>query len=264
MNLNALLIIIMIFIAVALSMTSFILAKKQRKNEVSNISRQYNGKVSLKKNLPLTGMYSYLIRYAANKLSTENKTKEMVYTQAGNMRADIKKDISGKRLAIQNFLTTYQPEYEKRLIAGHFVDDSGNLSPENVNLVANELYIFYKERTIQLNRSALSDGISPTDFFRLKKEMQGDIVGAYILFNINKAMCYVGQSKRVYFRVNQHFTGEGNPDVYADYKYGNNFRIKIIRLNDSGYYDLDKLEKDLIAQYDAYNSGYNKNAGNGH
>jgi hypothetical protein len=120
-----------------------------------------------------------------------------------------------------------------------------------------------KNTTINSQQTVLSDGISPSDFFKLRKTIQGDVVGVYILLNINKGKHYVGQAKKVYFRINQHFTGKGNQEVYADFMYGNNFRIKIIRLGDSGYYDLDKLEKDMIAKYDAYHSGYNKTVGNG-
>ena len=264
MDPNALFIFVLIFIVIALCLASFLYTNKQRKKRESNISQNYFKRASSRKALSLNEMYFYFVGYAANKLSTENKTNATLYSQAGHLRADIKREISERKIVIQDFLTTNQVDFEKRLHARCLIDDYGNLLPENVNLVANELYCFYKERTIQLNKTALSDGISPSEFFKLKKEMHGDVVGAYILCNINKAKCYVGQSKRVYFRINQHFTGEGNPDVYADYKYGNNFRIKIIRLNDSGYYDLDKLEKDLISQYDAYNSGYNKNTGNGH
>ena len=62
--------------------------------------------------------------------------------------------------------------------------------------------------------------------------------------------------------MNQHFTGHGNGDVYADYKYGDSFLIKIVKLSSSGYSDLDALERDLIKKYNAYSAGYNKTSGN--
>ena len=34
----------------------------------------------------------------------------------------------------------------------------------------------------------------------------------------------------IFDRVNAHFTGKGNGDVYADYKYGDEFIIKMISL----------------------------------
>ena len=63
-------------------------------------------------------------------------------------------------------------------------------------------------------------------------------------------------------RVNAHFTGHGNGDVYADWKYGDEFTIRIIRLEDSGYSSLNALERDTIASYSAYYKGYNKTRGN--
>ena len=106
------------------------------------------------------------------------------------------------------------------------------------------------------------DSITPDEFFEIKEMKKGDAVGVYVIRNETKGMYYVGQAKRLFFRINQHFTGHGNGDVYADYKYGDDFSIRIITLSDSGYKDLDLLEKDLIEMYDANNSGYNKTMGN--
>lgn len=88
-----------------------------------------------------------------------------------------------------------------------------------------------------------------------------DFVGVYIIYNKTKNMYYVGQAKKVLQRANQHFTGHGNGDVYADYKYGDEFTIKTIPLNTSGYSSLDALEKDTIRAYDAFSKGYNKTRG---
>lgn len=106
--------------------------------------------------------------------------------------------------------------------------------------------------------------MTPDQFFKLRTYIKGDMVGVYILYNKNRKMYYVGQATRLFFRVNQHFTGHGNGDVYADYKRGkDSFTIRLVPLVNSGYYDLDKLEKDMIARYDSYNKGYNKTKGNG-
>ena len=96
----------------------------------------------------------------------------------------------------------------------------------------------------------------------MKGQQSGDMVGVYIIHNESKDMYYIGQAKRLFFRINQHFTGHGNGDVYADYKYGDDFSIKIIPLADSGYQDIDLLEKDMIQKYDAYHKGYNRTKGN--
>ena len=114
--------------------------------------------------------------------------------------------------------------------------------------------------------------ITPEELFKLKKERvlgekksiasQWNFSGVYILYNETKNMYYVGQSVKVFDRVNQHFTGKGNGDVYADYKYGDKFEISLIGLTESGFDNLNELERYAIKKYDAYANGYNKTKGN--
>lgn len=86
--------------------------------------------------------------------------------------------------------------------------------------------------------------------------------GIYILHNRTKNQYYVGQATKVISRVNNHFTGRGNGDVYADYKYGDKWTIRAISLEKSGCKTLNELEKRAIFAYDAYQNGYNKTIGN--
>lgn len=85
--------------------------------------------------------------------------------------------------------------------------------------------------------------------------------GVYILHNETKDKYYVGQAQKIFNRVNQHFTGKGNGDIYADYKYGDKFTIRFIKLSESGFRSLDDLEHSAILTYNAYKKGYNKNRG---
>ncbi|SDB04128.1 GIY-YIG catalytic domain-containing protein [Eubacterium oxidoreducens] len=103
------------------------------------------------------------------------------------------------------------------------------------------------------------------EFFAIREEDYVDapnFEGIYIIFNRSRNLYYVGQSVRVFSRVNSHFTGKGNGDVYADYIYGDDFRIRMISLKGSGYRNLDDLERETIARYNAYAKGYNKTKGN--
>lgn len=86
--------------------------------------------------------------------------------------------------------------------------------------------------------------------------------GVYILYNKTKRKYYVGQAKDIIDRVNSHFKGSGNGDVYADYKYGDKWTIKMIDIKETEYTSLNKLEKELISYYNSYKKGYNKNRGN--
>jgi excinuclease UvrABC nuclease subunit len=90
-----------------------------------------------------------------------------------------------------------------------------------------------------------------------------DITGCYILRNNNNGKYYVGQSKNVNDRVNKHFPGHGSPDVYFDYRKGDDISVMILKLKDTNYDSLNQMERELIIYYDSYNKGYNKNRGNG-
>ena len=92
--------------------------------------------------------------------------------------------------------------------------------------------------------------------------LEHNFPGVYILLNKTKNMYYVGQGKEVINRINCHFTGKGNGDVYHDYKSGDQFAIRIIPLKKSGFKTLNELEKNTIMTYDSYYEGYNKTRGN--
>ena len=112
-------------------------------------------------------------------------------------------------------------------------------------------------------RGLTGDGVPAADFLAHRGALrQDDFTGVYVLHNKTKGMYYVGQSVRVIDRVGQHLTGHGNGDVYADFKYGDEFEVSTVSLAESGYGSLNDLERDTIAAYDAYNSGYNRTPGN--
>lgn len=86
--------------------------------------------------------------------------------------------------------------------------------------------------------------MTPAEFFKMRSKSFG------------------GQARQVLSRVNNHFTGRGNGDVYADYKYGDQWTIKMIALEKSGFKSLNELERNAIDTFDAYRKGYNKTWGN--
>lgn len=106
-------------------------------------------------------------------------------------------------------------------------------------------------------------GITADDFLRLRKQRKlPNFAGVYVIHNTTQDLYYVGQSIHVMDRVNQHFTGHGNGDVYADFRYQNQFELFLIPLANSGYATLNALEKDAIHVYHAYDKGYNRTRGN--
>lgn len=131
--------------------------------------------------------------------------------------------------------------------------------------------ISIKNKIKELANNSLE--ITPQNFFKIRNASNGgkgrrhissqyDFPGVYILHNHTKNLYYVGQGKSVFSRVNNHFTGHGNGDVYADYKYGDQFTIKMIALEGSGFRTLNELERNTITTYNSFAKGYNKTRGN--
>ena len=184
------------------------------------------------------------------------------HTQKGAYRADFLKAVSRKQEELMNICCS----------TNCLSDDFCSYVNKNYQSVVRKQfyriivnYVNYRENAISKNYDRFmgrNASLTPEEFFDIKSKQTGDVVGVYVIHNETKDMYFVGQAKRLFFRLNQHFTGHGNGDVYADYKYGDDFAIQIIKLSESGYSDLDKLEKDLIERYDAYGSGYNRTSGN--
>ena len=143
-------------------------------------------------------------------------------------------------------------------------------------VVAHFVFIAIKKGIINKKVEKLAEGVSemtPQEFFKMRNYSFGgrgrhkyalskNFAGVYILYNKTKNKYYVGQATRILDRVNNHFTGKGNGDVYADYKYGDYFTIKMISLENSGFYSLNELERATISKYNAFSRGYNKTRGN--
>lgn len=204
----------------------------------------------------IMGHLSIHILHIAKQLTYKEfkKHKKQIYTKSGKFTTLFNKAVQTK---VNELNITYQ-FYSKDFY--YFYRQHRPIFKGNID---NFLKKYMNSRgKISLNNNFNS--MTPEHFFKLRKSIQGDMVGVYIIYNKNRKMYYVGQATRLFFRVNQHFTGHGNGDVYGDYKRGGDkFTIQLVPLVNSGYYDLDKLEKDLIAKYDSYNNGYNKTSGNG-
>lgn len=115
--------------------------------------------------------------------------------------------------------------------------------------------------------------MTPDEFFTMRQSVMKtypdpknrppfNISGIYVLHNTTKNKYYVGQGKKVIDRVNQHFRGKGNGDIYVDYRNGDRWTIQIIDLKSSPYNNLNELERNAIETYNAYERGYNKTRGN--
>lgn len=130
-----------------------------------------------------------------------------------------------------------------------------------------EFFFAYRAKIQNHNRmetlKSKSSDVTPEEF--LSKRMwftdkgdKVDFTGVFVLHNLTKDKFFVGHSIHVLERVRQYFTGQGNRDVYADWKMGDKFIISTLSLVDSGHKDLNELEQEIIEAYDARERGYNK------
>ena len=86
----------------------------------------------------------------------------------------------------------------------------------------------------------------------------GDITGLYLLYNQTKDMYYVGQGAGAIARAAAQLLGRGNKDVYADYKYGDDFSVRIIPLEASGYSNLKDFKRAAVQAFAATGNMYGR------
>lgn len=114
-----------------------------------------------------------------------------------------------------------------------------------------------QEKLLRLRQSLLEDDpqivASAEEFMAQRKSLtqQGEITGIFIVHNATKDLYYVGQSAKAIDRAAIQFLGRGNCDVYADYKYGDSFSVRIIPLSESGYESLNEPKSTAIQALEA-------------
>lgn len=114
-----------------------------------------------------------------------------------------------------------------------------------------------QEKLLRLRQSLLEDDpqivASAEEFMAQRKSLtqQGEIAGIFIVHNATKDLYYVGQSAKAIDRAAIQFLGRGNCDVYADYKYGDSFSVRIIPLSESGYESLNEPKRTAIQALEA-------------
>ena len=128
----------------------------------------------------------------------------------------------------------------------------------------NSAYTKCNQAINRANLMANGQKYTPQSFFNYYHSYYGnlkqwDYSGVYVIQNLHNKYYYVGQSKQILKRVNNHLTGKGNGNLYADYKYGAQLEITLIKVpNDR----LNEVERFLIDKLQATTKGYNRTAGN--
>jgi len=114
-----------------------------------------------------------------------------------------------------------------------------------------------QETLFKLRQSLLEDdpqiAASAEEFMSQRKALtqQGEITGIFIVHNATKDLYYVGQSAKAIDRAAIQFLGRGNCNVYADYKYGDSFDVRIVPLSGGEYDNLNELRRAAIQALEA-------------
>lgn len=114
-----------------------------------------------------------------------------------------------------------------------------------------------QEKLLELRQSLLEDDpqivTSAEEFMSQRKALiqQGEITGIFIVHNATKDLYYVGQSAKAIDWAAIQFLGRGNCNVYADYKYGDSFDVRIVPLSGSEYDNLNELKRAAIQALEA-------------
>ncbi len=103
------------------------------------------------------------------------------------------------------------------------------------------------EEFIELYDTRIYDFNNKQDDIKILKHI--DFEGVYIITNYDKNYNYIGLSDKVFRTVDRYFRGYESEEVFDDYEDGDNFTIKIVKFEDSGYDDIEELYNDIQAKY---------------
>lgn len=233
-------------------------AKKQRtENKITSLERKIEKAKERKPNVLLSiitiGIYAYL-KSSRRIVRLENKKSSFV-----NTKEDMEKSISDL-------------EDKNKQIASDLNDAEKKFSDTKEKIAAARQQLKSDKETKIKEIEPLPVTYESDNSFILLKKLAGleyrKIIGCYIIRNRQNNKCYVGQSKDIVKRIRQHFKGTyPNNMIFAeDYFAANDadkdtlFEVKIIPCETKD--ELDKTERNLIEEYEAFSSGYNGTNGN--
>lgn len=204
-----------------------------------------------------------MIQETAEELVCDRMSEDELWTKDGQFRQKALVKIEECRKELRYFMCDPKARrgFSKRMQRLGLFSKKGKFAAHQRKRVIEEFAGYYEWFKARLQSNDLSF-ISIDNFLILKNNTAGDYVGVYVFWNRTKQKFYVGQAKRLFYRVVQHLSGHGNGDVYSDYRFGDEFLIRLIKLSDTKFESLDELEAYYIELYDAAVSGYNRNKGN--
>lgn len=232
-----------------------LLSKIEKKKDKSSIllNKISNARLSILKIIFSIGIYKYLV---------SQKRKQKIESKLTEINREIDKiigDIVNNRKKIESCKNT--------------INNCKNTISENETKYEHEKETKIREYDKKkLEIKPLTNTINQDESYTMLKEFNGleyeKIIGVYVIHNKENDKYYVGQSKDVIKRIRQHFAGTvPKNSIFSEDYYTSQlankadlFEIKIIKCETKD--ELDKLEKELIYEYDSWNNGYNRTSGN--
>lgn len=114
----------------------------------------------------------------------------------------------------------------------------------------------------------ISEGVSPDEFLKaynmriydyhnkqndIKIMKSVDFAGVYIINNQTKKICLIRKAGNVLKKIDRHFRGYECQEIYKDFKNRDQFSIRVIRLENSGFSNISELEKKILEDYSYLN-----------
>lgn len=106
------------------------------------------------------------------------------------------------------------------------------------------------EEFLEMYDTRIHDFDSKRNDIKILKQV--DFEGVYIINNSTKDIFFVGKSEKVLRKVDRHFRGHENEDIYTDYQNGDIFKIRIIDFEKYSYDNIDELVKVMTDKYGIY------------
>ena len=72
-----------------------------------------------------------------------------------------------------------------------------------------------------------------------------DFEGVYVLHNCSKSIYHIGRSSRVLRKIDRTFRGYEKQEVYVDWERGDDFKVRIVRFEGSGFSDIKRFGKGI-------------------
>ena len=232
-------------------------ALKTVKNDLSNIDQKIEKAANHKRNIFLSIITLFIYNYFGSAIRKKRLSvkRDMVQSVADELSEGIT-SLNEKNEQSQKEIEEATAAHQK---------ETGRIA-EEISKILSE-----KETKIKEVKKLPELDTEESNFIPLK-EISGmaykKIIGCYVIRNTKNKKCYVGQSKDILRRIKQHFKGTlpHNMIFAEDYfqtaekERVDLFEFMIIPCETKD--ELDKKEKDLIEEYEAFTKGYNGTSGN--